>query len=268
MNDVTVNDWENLAGELDAWAKAGRVATLWWRDDDAAAPSPALDRLLALAETHGLPLALAVIPAAAEDALARRLDKAGPPVTPLQHGYAHQNHARAGEKKVELGAKRPAAAVLDELARGGARMAALFGAGPPAVLVPPWNRIAAELIPELAGLGFTGLSAYGPRIAARTAPGLTQVNCHVDIMRWRAPRGFLGTAPALGLLIGHLRARRQGAADPAEASGLLTHHLAHDPACWSFLERLLPILTEHPAARIVSVGEAFSGTAETGDAAA
>jgi hypothetical protein len=254
-----VNDWENLAGELDVWAKAGRVATLWWRDDDAAAPSPALDRLLELAETHGLPLALALIPAAADDTLARRLDKVSSPVTPLQHGFAHQNHARTGEKKVELGAGRPVAAVLDELARGRERMAALFGEEPPAVLVPPWNRIAAELIPELAGLGFTGLSTYGPRITA-----------HADIMRWRAPRGFLGTAPALDLLVGHLRARRQGAADPEEASGLLTHHLAHDPACWSFLERLLPILVEHPAARIASAGEIFSAAAaaETGDAAA
>ncbi len=27
-----------LRRELDAWAEAGRTATLWWRDDDTSAP--------------------------------------------------------------------------------------------------------------------------------------------------------------------------------------------------------------------------------------
>ncbi|MEK9660397.1 MAG: hypothetical protein VW644_01455, partial [Alphaproteobacteria bacterium] len=40
--------WDALAAELDVWAAAGRTATLWWRDDDADAASPALERLLAL----------------------------------------------------------------------------------------------------------------------------------------------------------------------------------------------------------------------------
>jgi hypothetical protein len=94
--------WAALDRELDAWGAAGRTATLWWRDDDAVAPSPELDRLLALAATCGAPLALAVIPAAAEDALAARLEGQAAEIAVLQHGCAHRNLAAAGGKKCEL----------------------------------------------------------------------------------------------------------------------------------------------------------------------
>jgi len=71
-----MNAWERLSRELDRWA-AG-AATFWWRDDDAAAPSPVLARLLSLGPQ---PLALAVIPALAVPALAQSL--AGRPVDVL-----------------------------------------------------------------------------------------------------------------------------------------------------------------------------------------
>ncbi len=255
--------WRILTEELDAWAAAGRAATLWWRDDDAVEPSAEIERLLGLAAARDVPIALAAIPARASEALARGIETAGARVTLLQHGYAHRNHAPAAEKKAELGAHRPAAAVLEELARGQARMTALFGSGRfgsgwAPVLVPPWNRIAEGLVPEVARLGFRGLSTYGARAAAEPAPGLAQINSHVDIMRWDAPRGFLGAAEALDLLAGHLRARRLGEADEAEPSGLLSHHGAHDEACWAFLDELLGRLAEHPAARFVAAGEAFA----------
>src|SRR4029450_2060394 len=64
-----MTSWPDLDAELDAWAKAGRRAPLWWRDDDAARTTPALERLLALHARHGVPLALAVIPGRAEPSL-------------------------------------------------------------------------------------------------------------------------------------------------------------------------------------------------------
>ena len=122
--------WRHLNEELDAWATAGRSATLWWRDDDAVEPSPELARLMAIAQARDLPLALAVIPARASEALAEWLKSSEARVTLLQHGYAHQSHAPEGEKKVELGPQRPATVVLEELAEaletseGAARVAA------------------------------------------------------------------------------------------------------------------------------------------------
>ncbi len=253
-----MTSWRHLSEELDAWAAAGRSATLWWRDDDAVEPSPELTRLLTLAHARDLPLALAVIPARASKALAGWL--AAHPAQPalLQHGDAHQIHARDGEKKAELGAQRPADVVLEELARGWERMTALFGEAWAPILVPPWNRIAERLVAELAGLGFRGLSTHGPRAAAEPAPGLVQVNTHLDIMHWPPPRGFLGEAESLEILVAQLRARRLREADAAEPTGLLTHHPAHDAAAWAFLEALLDRLAGHPAARFVEVGEAFA----------
>lgn len=246
-----MTEWADLIAELDAWRDAGRRATFWWRDDDAVEPTPALERLLDLAGRHDTPLMLAVIPARARAALVSRLAAAGPGAVPVQHGFAHLNHAPAGEKKWELGAHRPPAVVLEELARGRAQMEALFADAWLNVMVPPYNRIAPEVAAALGRLGYRGLSADGARAAALAAPGVIQVNTHADIMRWDQPRGFLGTAPSIARVLSHLRARRLGEADAAEPTGLLTHHLAHDEGCWAFLEHFLARVLAHPAAALV-----------------
>ena len=249
--------WDGLERELDAWAKEGRRATLWWRDDDAIEPTPALARLLALSRDHLVPLAIAVIPARALPALAAVL-LGHPTVTPVQHGYAHQNHEAAGAKGSELGAARPLAARERELGLGRRRMGRLFGAAALAVLVPPWNRIDPALIACLPRLGFRGLSTYGPRAAAEPAPGLIQVNTHLDIIDWRGSRSFVGEEKALGQLSAHLRARRMRSVDPTEPTGLLTHHLAHDAGAWDFVTALLTRIACHRAARWMAPSEAFS----------
>jgi hypothetical protein len=259
MSDFT-RDWPDLAAELDAWGERGQRATLWWRDDDAVEPTPALDRLIGVSRAQGVPLMLAVVPARAGQPLVDRLAGAQADCLPVQHGFAHVSHAPAGERKWELGAHRPLAAVLEELARGRARMDALFGFTWLPVLVPPWNRIAPEVVSQLGTLGYIGLSAATPRPAPFAAPGVFQVNAHVDIMRWGVPRGFLGTGQALKRLVGYLRARRAGEADPAEPTGLLTHHLAHDEDAWVFLDQLLTTLNRHPAVTFVHPRAAFTSS--------
>ena len=92
-----------------------------------------------------------------------------------------------------------------------------------------------------------GLSAFGPRPRARPAPGLVQVNTHVDIVAWRGNRGFVGVQAALAQAVRHLAARRSGSADPDEPTGWLTHHLQHDAAAWRFLEQLLSATRQDPA---------------------
>ena len=245
-------DWVALRVELDAWAAAGRTATLWWRDDDAVEPTPQLTRLTALAARTGVPLALAVVPAHATAALAEVVAGA-PGVSVLQHGWAHANHAAPGEKKIELGGTRPTDPVLAELAEGRARLAALFGARFVPALVPPWNRIAPAVAERLTAFGFTGLSTFTPR----TSP--FQVNTHVDPMDWRNGGRFAGEAAAVRAALAHLRARRLGTADPDEPTGLLTHHLAMDEATWAFVERLLEEMRGHPAVRWVGAEEIFPG---------
>src|SRR5207248_3857809 len=140
----------------------------------------------------------------------------------------------AGEKKSELGAHRPPVAMLDELAAGRQRLATLFGPQALAVLTPPWNRMTAALLPLLRGAGYRGLSMAGARRAAEPSPGLRQVNTHADLVAW--PRHeFIGTVPALALITRHLAARRAGAVDAGEPTGLLTHHLVMDDAGTAFV---------------------------------
>ncbi len=253
--------WAALEAELDAWAAAGREAQIWWRDDDAAAPSPALERLLELAAGQTTPLALAVIPGKAEDALAALLDGQAAETAVLQHGFIHANNATSGAKKCELVDPQARPAILGELRRGRDSLAGRFGRRFLPVLVPPWNRIAAALLPRLPGLGFTGLSTYKARAAAEAAPGLTQVNCHLDLMQWRPERRFLGTEAALDLLSGHLAAKRQGTADPGEPSGILSHHQVHDGAAWDFLGELLARLVGHRAVRLLPAAAVFARAA-------
>ena len=243
-----MSTWAELTDELEQWRATGRAATFWWRDDDATAPSPALDRLLSLQHKHAAPLMIAVIPARAEPALARRLTGIEG-LSIVQHGWAHANHARVGASKAELGADRPPPLVLGELARGQIVLDGLFGDWL-RLLVPPHNRIAQPLAEALPSAGYIGLSTYNPR--RRMVAGLTQVNTHIDIMNW-VTRAFAGDAAALTLALSHLRARRAGTVDRDEPTGLLTHHLAHDEDAWIFTDRFLATVAGHPAVRLVDL---------------
>jgi hypothetical protein len=153
--------WRDLVDEFDRWAEWGWEATLWWRDDDAVAPSPCLERLLAAAGE--VPVALAAIPGLAEQAL-ERAAAAHRGVFFLQHGWKHVNHAPAGGKKSEFPPERPLAAAKTDLARGRERLAALFGARALPVLVPPWGRRRG-----CARATFTSISSPGRAAAASSA---------------------------------------------------------------------------------------------------
>ena len=252
--------WDRLDRELAAWAAEGREATFWWRDDDAVAASPALDRLLRLTESGGVPLALAVIPAPAEPGLAERL-ATQPQVAVLQHGYAHRNHAGAGMRAVECGGERSLDAVAGELALGRERLHALFGGRFLPVLVPPWNRIDAALPPRLPALGFIGLSTWGARELAEACAGLRQVHTHADPVAWRKGRVFDGAERVVQAIADHLQARREGRADPQEPTGVLTHHLVHDEPGWAFLEELVQRLSRRAGLRWIAPAEAFGAGA-------
>ncbi len=250
-------DWSDLTDELDAWRDQGRVASLWWRDDDAAAPAPGLERLVRLARAHEVTVGLAVIPALAEPALASWIEAA--PVEVLQHGWAHRSHAAPGGKRSELASHREPDEVAAELTRGFRRLGGIAGDRLRPVLVPPWNRIAPDLLPGLPRIGFGGLSTFGPRPAAEPVPGLRQANCHVDVVDWRDGRGFVGCGRALAAAIGHLASRRARSVDPDEPTGLLTHHAVHEESTWTFVARLLECTRRHPAARWLAPGEAVPG---------
>ena len=250
INQATTAEWSDLVDELDRWAAAGRVATLWWRDDDAVTATPQLDALLRLA--GDVPLALAVVPAFAQPELAAVLDGL-PFVAVMQHGWQHANRAGQG-KKSEYPEGRSTAAVASEIGTGQARLKALFGQRFVNVLAPPWNRFGEEFLPLLPANGIGAISRMASPKRGALPPGLVAIDVHVDFVGWRGDRGFIGTAVALGGLIGHLRANRV-AAPAAVPTGILTHHLVMDGPTAAFIDRLIQLTDTHSAVRWATVAE-------------
>ncbi|MBL0932335.1 MAG: hypothetical protein IBJ15_19785, partial [Alphaproteobacteria bacterium] len=87
-------DWVTLFRVLDSYGTAGRMAELWWRDDDATRPTPALDRLRAISAATGIVPLIAVIPARATRELAALTD-----LVACQHGWNHRNTPPFGQSK-------------------------------------------------------------------------------------------------------------------------------------------------------------------------
>jgi hypothetical protein len=239
-------NWEKFRLELARRRDAGRPAQFWWRDDDAGTVRPEVNRLLELSSSHGIPVSLAVVPEAAEPELFALLHEGA---SVLQHGTDHRNRAAAGEKKTEYPAAEPVEAAAARVSDGLGRLRALAGERFLPVLAPPWNRLRKDLLGKLPAIGIRGVSMYGPRAAAEPAPGLRQVNTHVDIVAWREGRRFIGEDAAIGLALKSLAVE--------EPVGWLTHHAVHDSAAWDFLKKLFDL----KGPRWLSAAEVFSYTA-------
>jgi len=235
--------------ELRRWRAAGRRARLWWRDDDAAGPSPSLDRLLAAAAASDIPLTLAVIPTGDMVGLARRLAHA-PGVRVAQHGVDHTNR-RQGREAGEFPHDWPVAEVATELRRGRSLMAGVPGTL--AAYVPPWNDAHPDLAAALSAASYAGWSANGT-LEGDEGAGLRRIDVHLDLLRWRGGARFRGRGRFLGALTRELRRRRLAGRWDAPI-GLLTHHLDHDAAAWAFLERFLSWSGREPVFEWVALGE-------------
>ncbi|MHC5018667.1 MAG: FkbM family methyltransferase [Planctomycetota bacterium] len=247
---------EALTAELDAWAREGLRARLWWRDDDAASDTPALRRLLALSERVGVSVGLAVIPSRADASLVAAL--AGRRCEIWQHGWRHdwtRSEPGGTFSHGEFGEGRSLEAMCADAEAGRRAMDALFGpAGWSPVFVPPFHALAVPFKLLLPSLGYRGLSAGPPGTPpAATVP---EVNAAVDLIDW-SRRRFRGAAPVAEDLVSELRARRWRGAAQGEPVGLLTHHLDMDAAAWSFTEELWDTLTAHPAAEFVDAADLF-----------
>ena len=201
---------------------------MWCRDDDAFERARALDKLVSISESAGVPRSgFAVIPVLASESLATWL-REHDTVSVLVHGFVHVSHALSGEKRAEFGAHRPLENMLGELSLGWARFAELFRDRCLPLFVPPWNRFSDALLDKPATTGLVGVSTYQSRGSATPVHGIRQTNGRVDILEWKTPRGFVGETHALRLLIEQLAARRLYKVDAAEATGILTHHKDHD----------------------------------------
>ncbi len=237
--------FSNLAAELDIWRTQNLTLPVWWRDDDATTPSPALERLLDLAARLEAPLHLAVIPEPATEALAATLANRTN-VFALPHGWRHRNNAPPDQKKAEFGAHRPVSEMLDEIALGWQRIRHMFDGKALPLFTPPWNRIDPALLTRLPESGLGAVSTFGPRKVGAVGRVL-QVNTHLDPIDWHGDGGLVDPAKLDLLIASDLADRRTGKADNTEPYGLLTHHLVQDEATWDFTALILEMLAKSGA---------------------
>ena len=248
MNAGVSSGRERLVGLLDLASAQSTTIKLWWRDDDAVDATPALDKLLDLARRYDLPLAIAVVPKQATQALAERINYE-PLVSVLQHGWRHRNHSPDDRKKAEFGEHRPLRDMVDELKQGFDRLSALLPEKFLPVLVPPWNRVCAAVCEAQSSVGLRGLSTFG---AAETDDAHS-VNAHVDIIDWTS-RELKQPDTIYALLCDEIERRLAGSDEPI---GMLTHHLVHQGDSWGFLDELFGLLRSHPTVRWPPTSELF-----------
>lgn len=235
-----------LGQELRLWAKAGRTPVLWWRDDDARAPTEALDRLLELSRRHNAPLTLAAIAGSHLPALVRRLETL-PGVEIAIHGFRHINRQPFGKGFGEVVAEDDIAWVRDQLR---ATVMAFHRSGAqPTLFVPPWNNLAPQILEALADSPVHAVSAFDQ--AMGTQDGVARLDAHLDVLRWKDGARFRGSWRFLSRLR-RLMAQRRRSGQWNEPIGLLTHHLDHDRATWLFLDRFLTAFPIHARHNLMS----------------
>jgi len=171
------------------------------------------------------------------------------------HGIAHANNAGAGVKKQELVSGGDE--TVRALALAWQRVSTLFGERALPILVPPWNRIAPDLVRRLPEAGFAGLSTYATMIAS--APG-RRIDTHIDPIDWKGGGGRVGASAHIARLAAMLEESLDRNPPVLGPVGLLTHHLVHDPWVWALVRELLTVLSAHRAVRFVAARELFGLT--------
>jgi predicted glycosyltransferase len=234
-------DWSPVAEALDRARDAACPIGFWWRDDDAVAHIPALDRLLGLSRRYEAGLGLAAIPDQIQPSLADRLRDERTALA-LVHGWRHANHAPPGEKKAEFGSHRPVALMVREVQGGLAAAQAALGSKVLPVFVPPWNRISPDLARLLPELGYGALSTFRDRDRHSPVKQLLQINTHIDPIDWHGTRSLVEPDCIAASLAAAIDRRVEGLADPDEPIGILTHHKVHDEAIWFWCESLFAFL--------------------------
>lgn len=197
--------------------------------------TPDLERLLTLSDTYAVPAHIAVIPEGLSPALAPRLRDTEHAYV-LQHGLRHKNHEPKGSHALEVGNMRDLALQRADLRQGWdilqeAQMPRLLNG-----FVPPWNRIGDAARRALPERGYSFLSAYEGRGDDADIAGLTQIDAHLDPIRWKYDRVFPGEDKMLRMMIDHLQDRRLHA--PAKPVGYVTHHLQTGGDIWAFTDNL------------------------------
>ncbi len=140
-------------------------ARVFFRADDIGVGGRSFDALCGLYRAHGVPLALAVVPAWLSERRIERLVASAPIQEPLwgwhQHGWRHVNWQKTG-KKSEFGDQRPLEKQWKDIWHGHMKLLDIFQDRLLPVFTPPWNRCSAMTLEVLDQLGFKAVSTSDP----------------------------------------------------------------------------------------------------------
>lgn len=243
--------WRPIENELRQWRADGLSLALWWRDDDAVDTTQALTRLLNLRDDLELCLHLSIVPRNATKGLAQVVANV-PDIVPMVHGWAHVNHAMAGEGRSEFPEARDPELALSEAQEGLRLLTRLTDGHCAPVFVPPWNNIAPDLADRLSSVGYDTISACNPRQSAHLASGIAVINTHLDPIHWREGERLHDLDYLIDTILKNLRERRKGRYDNTEPFGLLTHHLSHNEDVWEFIRQFFDVMT-NAGAKVVNI---------------
>lgn len=224
---------------------------IFFRADDIGAGGRSFDALCALFRDHGVPLALAVVPAWLSKTRVDQLFAAASPDEDLwgwhQHGWRHVNWQKSG-KKSEFGDQRPLEKQWKDIWQGHMRMMAVFQQRLLPVFTPPWNRMSAMTLEVLDQMGFKAVSSTDPLPkAGKTSPRLKNFRIGIDLHTRKNPDGLAD----YDLLLQEL-----GAAFTKDAPvGIMIHHQRMTPFAFAFLEELIRQLKSGGKAEFVSFGD-------------
>ena len=250
MNPTVAALWHHLPSDLDAHIAAcihrgyekvqGQGAgTIFFRADDVAVPGRQFSRLMDLFSAYGVPLSLAVVPAA----LTRKrwqclkgFEKKNPSRWCWhQHGWRHVNHETEG-KKQEFGGGRTVSEIKRDLVKGKERLEMLMGDHFYPVFTPPWNRCSSNTLKLAKELGYAAVSRS--RGSKTPSPGgLPDFFVNVDLHTRKEKR----PAEAWEKLFSELQQ-----AIASNHCGIMIHHRMMNAAAFDFMEILLKALAESP----------------------
>lgn len=223
------------------------------RDDDAGWDDTRLFSLLDCTERAGVPIDLAVIPQACNNAwahaLCARIDASAGGIGVHQHGFAHANHETVG-RKCEFGGARSLDAQRHDLCQGRERLHDCFGARLDPIFTPPWNRCSPATPALLAELGYRALSRDC------TAPAQSMLPEWPVAVDWcKQRRRAAQQGDDVLDRIGFELARRIVAGHPI---GLMLHHADMDACDLRGLDTLLAASASHPRARWLPMSDLSS----------
>lgn len=214
---------------------------LFFRADDIGAGGRAFHALCDLFRKHGVPLALAVVPAWLSRSRVDQLFQSAPLEEDLwgwhQHGWRHVNWQKAG-KKSEFGEQRPLDKQWKDIWQGSNKMKEIFGERALPVFTPPWNRFSDATLVVLEQLGFEGISTteHLPR-NSKAAKSLTNLRILVDLHTRKGDDPEQDYEKLLRELSGVL-ARK-------EPVGIMIHHQRMTPFAFQFLDAFLEIVRKN-----------------------